>query len=103
MKRMALGLAILALAGCEMGGGKATVGATGGLPAGYSVADHPIPPEVMAAVPADTALTDIIAYVDDSMGPGGPCYYYRRDGKLYPATTAGMAEGGLAGKPYCIM
>ncbi len=67
---------------------------TGGLPAGYSTAGQPIPEEVMAAIPADVRLDQIV------MRDG--CYYIFYEGAVYPVTTQGMRDAGFDGQPYCI-
>ncbi|MBS8225081.1 hypothetical protein [Vannielia litorea] len=67
---------------------------TGNLPAGYVVADQPIPEAVMAAVPADVRLDQIV--VRDA------CYYIFYEGAIYPVTTQEMRDAGFDGQPYCI-
>ncbi|QDC09129.1 hypothetical protein FHY55_07690 [Oceanicola sp. D3] len=64
------------------------------VPAGYAVADGPIPEEVMAAVPADVRLDQIV--VRDA------CYYIFYEGAIYPVTTQDMRDAGFDGQPYCI-
>ncbi|MGR3795567.1 hypothetical protein [Vannielia sp. SX4] len=67
---------------------------TSGAPAGYAPADQPIPEKVMASVPADVRLDQIV--VRDG------CYYIFYEGAIYPVTTQEMRDGGFDGQPYCI-
>ncbi|MCO6382891.1 hypothetical protein [Oceanicola sp. 502str15] len=67
---------------------------TGGAPAGYAVADPPIPQKVMSAIPADLRLDQIV--VRDG------CYYMFYEGAIYPITTQEMRDAGFDGQPYCI-
>ncbi|SIO02671.1 hypothetical protein [Vannielia litorea] len=77
---------LLVLAACQT--------TSGGLPAGYFPAGQPIPEEVMAAVPADVRLDQIV--VRDG------CYYIFQEGAIYPVTTQSMRDAGFDGQPYCI-
>jgi hypothetical protein len=89
-----MGLFALTLAACG------ATGNTSGLPQYYSVADKPYPPEVLANLPADVPYSDLLARLQP--GELGPCYFYRRDGEIYPLTMAENQGTEFANYPYCI-
>jgi len=63
-------------------------------PAGFSVADEPIPEAVLAAVPADVRLDQIVAR--------DGCYYVFVHNQIRPVVTAEMRASGFDNQPYCI-
>ncbi|MEC7762694.1 MAG: hypothetical protein VX874_12380 [Pseudomonadota bacterium] len=94
MTRISLGLIALMLAACGASGN------SGDLPQYFSVAEAPYPPEVLSALPADIPYSDILA----RLRPGelGACYFYRRDGEIYPLTEARNQGTEYANYPYCV-
>ncbi|WP_298497039.1 hypothetical protein [uncultured Maritimibacter sp.] len=81
MKALMILFPVLALTACDMAGRDA-----GDLPPRFQVAEAPITPEAMAAFPADLPTSDMLVQVDRN--GVGFCYFYRRDGKIYPLTNA---------------
>ncbi|WP_218462382.1 hypothetical protein [Maritimibacter sp. DP1N21-5] len=81
MKALLILFPVLALVACDSAGT-----ASNGLPPRIQVAEAPITPEAMAAFPADLPTSDMLVQVDRN--GVGFCYFYRRDGKIYPLTDA---------------
>ena len=72
----------------------ASLAACSGGAAGYARVSGPVPDEVTASLPPDITTADL------RLREG--CYYYDRDGEIFPVTTLDMIRSGAADQPFCV-
>ena len=64
------------------------------VPAGYAMAELPLPEPVAAAIPGDLRLSEVL--VKDG------CYYYISAGTVFPVVTFGALAAGMPDQPWCL-